>query len=752
MKFLLEDLERRDLLTAALVSDINQITAQSSNPRDFAQVGDTTYFVASSDLGDELWKTDGTDQGTSIVIDLVPGSDSSNPHTLIPLENRLLFHVGESVWSTDGTTEGTFLLDDVLPIAGANGSFAVDETRITDGTPEGTKLVEIESSDVRFRPGSSPFIAKEDAFYVVIRREVFEVNHDGIATPFRGVPRPSLIDTHDGVLIVAATDNGFGFHELAAEEPLVEIPVRLRTGLLDNPLSTIVTNDLTYFETSTGNNITVWRTDNTAEGTFAIATFEETDVFPTSPTAGVLDTAVVAGDSNSIWFVADDEQAGRELWKSDGTEAGTVRVADIALGSLSSNPFSLHAQGTRVWFIADGDGESGSVAQRQIWTSDGTSEGTRAVTDFAGPTNDTEPALLAVNDDTVFFRGRSDNGIELWKHQADEVRQVKDILPGSRSSLPSNFFESHDGTYFFSATGISGTELWRTDGTEEGTVLVSDIHRGTRTGSAAPNNFATFDDKMYFAANDGLKGSELWSYDGSSVQMVAELNPGELGSFPKNLTSTDDGLYFTADDGSDNRALWRLNADGTTIKIEGTDGTNPNDLAVADGTLFFLGNTSTDVVNASVPTEFRYQRGLWSVSGDVAQIEFETKDAVNRDGPGTVDQLTTFNDQLYFFEFDEPGNIAARINRFTPGADPSLESLAESRTFRGTPGMWSTPDRLLIAGPNEDVPSNGGFWTVDQSGELTSLDVRVRPLDSRFLFPTQPIPFASMTHRGVATS
>ena len=60
----------------------------------------------------------------------------------------------------------------------------------------------------------------------------------------------------------------------------------------------------------------------------------------------------------TLYFSAHDGASGRELWKSDGTEAGTVRVKDIRAGSVGSSPRDLTNVGGMLYFKAD-DGVGG---------------------------------------------------------------------------------------------------------------------------------------------------------------------------------------------------------------------------------------------------------------------------------------------------------------------------------------------------------------------------------------------------------
>ena len=68
-----------------------------------------------------------------------------------------------------------------------------------------------------------------------------------------------------------------------------------------------------------------------------------------------------------------------------------------------------------------------------------------------------------------------------------------------------------NGTLFFAADNLQGTELWRSDGTLAGTTLVKDINP---TGDSVPESLVAFGGALLFSANDGTNGAELWKSDG----------------------------------------------------------------------------------------------------------------------------------------------------------------------------------------------------------------------------------------------
>src|SRR5689334_20012498 len=90
---------------------------------------------------------------------------------------------------------------------------------------------------------------------------------------------------------------------------------------------------------------------------------------------------LASGPDGVSYFSASDPAHGTELWRSDGTPAGTWRVTDVCAGRCSSNPSSVRIFQGEIFFSAD-DGFSGS----ELWTTDGTPGNERRVRDLCpGP-------------------------------------------------------------------------------------------------------------------------------------------------------------------------------------------------------------------------------------------------------------------------------------------------------------------------------------------------------------------------------
>lgn len=138
-----------------------------------------------------------------------------------------------------------------------------------------------------------------------------------------------------------------------------------------------------------------------------------------------------------------------------------------------------------------------------------------------------KPAVLPGTPTKLLFAAASPNqGTELWitDGTASGTMLLKDINPGIGDSNPRGFYLFNGKLYFWADDGTHGRELWSTDGTATGTNLVADIVAGIGAGAApAEWVFKEFNGKLYFYAMNG-SDPELHVYDGTTVQMVANVN------------------------------------------------------------------------------------------------------------------------------------------------------------------------------------------------------------------------------------
>ena len=217
------------------------------------------------------------------------------------------------------------------------------------------------------------------------------------------------------------------------------------------------------------------------------------------------------------------------LWRSDGTEAGTFRIEDVIAAGPSGgiqcarSPVSqLFDFGGTLFFAGTGNDGTGDL---ELWRSDGTQAGTFRVKDiFPGP-NSSSPYCFVDVGGTLFFAATDGtSGQELWRTDGTEAGtlRVKDIAPGGGNSTPS-FLTDAGGTLFFTASDASSGELWRSDGTEAGTVRVADINPGERAPAREPRLRRR---ELFFSANDGVRGREPWVLV-RDLEPVAEAGPDQ---------------------------------------------------------------------------------------------------------------------------------------------------------------------------------------------------------------------------------
>ena len=121
--------------------------------------------------------------------------------------------------------------------------------------------------------------------------------------------------------------------------------------------------------------------------------------------------------NGTLYFSADDGSNGRELWKSNGAERGTVRVKDIRPGGGDSSPSNLTIVDDWLFFRAS-DGISGT----ELWKSDGTAAGTVLVKDIYSGTTGSDPYDLTIVNGTLFFR--ANDGISGAEYNNFKIEQL----------------------------------------------------------------------------------------------------------------------------------------------------------------------------------------------------------------------------------------------------------------------------------------------------------------------------------------
>jgi len=597
-------------VSPALLADIGG--PGSSNPSAVVEVNGIGYFSADDGVhGRELWRTDGSPEGTYIVADINPGIASSSPE-IINFNGTLFFKAtvsgsGADLWKTDGTSTGTVLVADI-PATTSNNA-------IRDKTVVGSLLFFVTAD------ANNDWELWRSDGSAAGTYQVRNIRSSGSSFP-------SNLTNVGGTLFFQA-DDGINGDDLWKSDGTMAGTVRV--GYVNgakNQYPSALTNvaGTLYFTTGNGLSRSLWSSDGTAAGTksiFGLADnltsfegslyFSQTsklyrktatatpqliaDIQPDETGGSIFQIAPV-GDK--LYFAGRTKTLGTELWLSDGTAVGTGLVTDIAPGAASAGVQHITDVAGTAYFtvnaaVAGGAGE--------LWKSNGTAAGTTHVHGWSEGVNAEPNGLRNVAGTLYFSVFDLDAGREVWKSDgtAAGTRRVRDINPlPDADSTPHSFTPVGAITYFVADTLEHGSELWKTDGTTAGTVLVKDIHPG-QSGTAVRYLTNVNGLLMFLAASDGSMGT-IWRSDGTEAGTYAvdetEL-PGNSFLLNPLLTNVNGALYFNA-----YRSLWT--SDGTAAGTHPVSGAAKlaasysygnklwNQIAELDNDVYYVGTRLAD--------------------------------------------------------------------------------------------------------------------------------------------------------------
>jgi ELWxxDGT repeat protein len=537
-------------------------------------LGNELLFVRGNTSSPDLWKTDGTVAGTL----LLGGSGlgawprihvTAGGKAYISSGFRPIHVVTTSGGVATGVSEASTVVEIPLEYAGAAnaavigenlvfaGSATGDSTSadlwITDGTAQGTHPVRGpvaigagvgeysltgDFGFVQMAPGSGD----SDLLMVLSGMEVW--HSDGSQN---GTKKQVSAQGTYGYGAVAALP-GASFASIIGPGDTTEVWTANNTGTWRRlssiapsmpPYGSILratSKDVFIYAYSDPFGMELWRTDGTSAGTRRLVA-EHVVSF-------ISDPFVI---KDVFYFFGSDER----LWRSDGTALGTYAIAD-GLYAPNWDVYGASASNEIARNVAAEDGESFYLLAvnlsggNEIWKSDGTRQGTFRVAPFDASV--WQVPSIAVTRGKAFFCGWGQGFVDgLWV--SDGTANGTRLFSTSTGLFEPAGFVAYQGRVYFSAmTEATGRELWSTDGTPAGTRLVKDIAPGVL--HSMPGPLTEWQGKLYFCAWDPEHGAELWVTDGTSggTRLVSDMVPGIEGSVPMRLTATKDKLYFLAFD------------------------------------------------------------------------------------------------------------------------------------------------------------------------------------------------------------
>ncbi|MGP0063713.1 MAG: ELWxxDGT repeat protein [Isosphaeraceae bacterium] len=576
--------------TANGTIELNAFSSDSGPISDITGVGDSIDFTVAGNLGDEqLWTSDSTPTGT---VELEDFGGSGSVTSLTAFGGALDFIVqngmdGDQLWTTDGTAAGTMaltqfdnislqtlqVLNGSLYLVGSDSGSSTDQLWTSDGTAAGTVAV---------TATGGTFSTVEDL--TAVGSTIFFVNSELSATS----PQASsqLWEINGGIAA----------------------PVTPSTTWVAGPSDLTALNDTTLLfmaDDGNGDGDELWKSDGTAAGTTMVQDINpgpDGSYLNSFPNISAYSQSTFSVIDGVAYFAANGGTDGDELWRTDGTHGGTSMVDDIDPGPASSSPQELTDVNGTLYFVAhDGSGSN------QLWKSDGTAAGTTMVQSFSPVQN--------------------------------------------QGSSPSNLTVVNGTLYFSANDGIHGNQLWKSDGTAAGTTIVSDLGLADDLyDSQALSSFVGLNGTLYFEAGDATDAAagfnSIYRSDGTPGGTYPIFTPDSSNESMTGLIVSGNSLYFLTNesDGSGTDVdLWKSNgtASGTVLVTSIQNSYNPDTLTAANGTLYFETQT-----NSPAPNGDSYQ--LWKSDG-TASGTTEVSPI-----PGAVQDAVVLGSQLVFIQGGSP--------------------------------------------------------------------------------------------------
>lgn len=428
-----------------------------------------------------------------------------------------------------------------------------------------------------------------------------------------------------------------------------------------------------YFQARENFQTELWKTNGTITNTTQVV-----DLFGNLSAAPESLTVF----NNELIFSATDTDIGRELFKTDGTT--TTLLKDLRTGSSSgmkgnyNEDYEMFLEfNTELFFIPQ------TQNGNELWKTDGTPSGTVLVKNFtiSDGTNTFynytqyvvkgEGKILGVIlNNELFFTVVKHNtsgsqiGIELWKTNGTTNGTV--VVKESLKNI-SELTVFNNTIYFAGDTSIEGVELWKSDGTTAGTVLFADIFPNNLNSafgkSSHPSDFIIFNNELFFGARgydasiNEITGTELYKTDGTTITFVKDIYPGNLNgglNLPRFIIYNNE-LYFSAKDSSTSAVdLWK------------TDGTTNGTVRVFESEVVGLNNNTLEFINATIFNDelfFNNFQQLWKTDGTITGTTQLSNDGTENT-PLTVSSFNfkVFNNKLWMraynnAESDELWNV-----------------------------------------------------------------------------------------------
>ncbi len=327
-----------------------------------------------------------------------------------------------------------------------------------------------------------------------------------------------------------------------------------------------------------------WTSDGTEAGTEMIV-----DLLPGSEGGAInccnsLIAKSIVVYKNELYFNSNIGSSQRRLYKTDGTAAGTVEVAQLNHPQRSAENFNIFND--ELFFDVTFEG---------FWKTDGTTAGTVMLLDEDHEGNRFNPIYVYNMEDYMIMVNGTD--WDLWRSDGTVAGTtlVKELVNAGAQNNQGEFFIDYNGiALFVGAEMINNGELWRSDGTSNGTYEIIDLEDDDAFIPIVPRKKVLFKDLVYYIGGKDETGFQIYKTDGTAAgtEEVSHLDEWVNGQvyFQSDLVATEDFLFFVGGRAF-NRELWVTDgtSDGTTeIEINPNGQSTPERLILFDDKLIFF--------------------------------------------------------------------------------------------------------------------------------------------------------------------
>lgn len=404
------------------------------------------------------------------------------------------------------------------------------------------------------------------------------------------------------------------------------------------------------------------------------------DLVPNIYMGSITNTIEVVGDI--FYFNASDGQHGYELWRTDGTTAGTYMLKDINKKPASSYPKPMFGLGNYMYFMAD-DISRGN----EVWRTDGTT-----TTLFADMNGSQEYSHVSKSDyhSSIKYRNSQIAYINAGLHQFTPNGELKslDFLQFYPYSLPQVF---KDSIFFAGSDG----NIWKTDGTSAGTKKAIQLYfPETGTAHGVISNLTTVGNSLFFTS---YNGAVIWKTNGSKNGTV------KLKQFAGNSSSNQIN-HLTTWPAQDKLFFTRFNYTVSKTELWVSDGTSAGTINLKTNSLINI----FGILNNKL--YFNYDSELWQSDGTVNGT-FKISSTYFISGMNLNNKIyllhITETGLTAYYELDKNNNIKllTTINDFA------------NEGFGQPSGFVNIDDRYLLN--YISTPSHQHFILTDGNGENT---------------------------------